>query len=92
MRGKVRHPQVVGAMLVLLLLLLIGMAPYPVNSASTREADDFTLEFGFPPDYEYGADTDQAVPNLITSGSFALANTGDEIVRLAGNPDGVSGS
>jgi hypothetical protein len=67
-------------MLVLLLLLLIGMAPYPVNSASTREADDFTLEFGFPPDYEYGADTDQAVPDLTTSGTFALANTGDEIV------------
>jgi hypothetical protein len=45
-----------------------------------READDFTLEFGFLPDYEYGADTDQAVPDLITSGTFALANTGDEIV------------
>jgi hypothetical protein len=45
-----------------------------------QEADDFTLEFGFPPDYEYGADTDPAVPNLTTSGSFVLANTGDEVV------------
>jgi hypothetical protein len=27
----------------------------------TSEADDFALEFGFPPDYEYGADTDQYV-------------------------------
>jgi hypothetical protein len=33
-----------------------------------READDFTLEFGFPPDYEYGAETDPTVPNLSTSG------------------------
>jgi len=45
-----------------------------------READNFTFEFGFPPDYEYGDDTDHAVPNLITPGTFALANTGDEIV------------
>jgi hypothetical protein len=45
-----------------------------------QEADDFTLEFGFPPDYEYGADTDPAVPNLTTSGSFVLANTGDQII------------
>ena len=45
-----------------------------------QEADDFTLEFGFPPDYGYGADTDPAVPNLTTSGSFVLANTGDQII------------
>ncbi len=44
------------------------------------QADDFTLEFGFSPDYEYGANTDPAVPNLTTSGSFALANTGDEVI------------
>jgi hypothetical protein len=140
MRGKDRTPQVVAAMLVLLLLFLAGMAPSPANSASTTilitavyydtyltgepdeafqlvnisgsavdltdwtvtdlegtitlsdtlaagaslwiagEADDFALEFGFPPDYEYGADTDHAVPDLITSGTFALANTGDEVV------------
>ena len=51
------------------------------------EADDFTLEFGFRPDYEYGADTDPAVPNLTESGSFLLANAGDEVV-LKGS-DGV---
>jgi hypothetical protein len=45
-----------------------------------RQADEFTLEFGFPPDYEYGAETDPMVPNLTTSGSFALANTGDQVV------------
>ena len=45
-----------------------------------REVDDFTLEFGFPPDYEYGAETDPTVPNLTTSGTFALANTGDEVI------------
>jgi len=45
-----------------------------------READDFALEFGFSPDYEYGAETDPAVPNLTTSGTFALANTGDQVI------------
>jgi cardiolipin synthase len=33
-----------------------------------------------PPDYEYGADTDPAVPNLPRSGTLALANAGDELV------------
>jgi len=140
MRGKDRTPQVVAAMLVLLLLFLAGMAPSPANSASTtvlitavyydtyltdepdeafrlmninwsavdltnwtvtdiegtvtlsdtlaagasvwiaREADDFTLEFGFPPNYEYGAETDTTVPNLTMSDTFALANTGDEVI------------
>lgn len=45
-----------------------------------READDFSLEFGFSPDFEYGADSDASVPNLSRSGSFALGNSGDEIV------------
>jgi cardiolipin synthase len=45
-----------------------------------REAASFALEFGFSPDYEYGADTDPAVPNLARSGNLALANTGDELV------------
>jgi hypothetical protein len=45
-----------------------------------READDFTFEFGFAPDYEYGAETDPTVPNLTTSGSFALANSGDQVI------------
>jgi hypothetical protein len=47
----------------------------------TREAIAFTAEFGFSPDYEYDPDTDDpAVPNLATTGSFLLANDGDEIV------------
>jgi hypothetical protein len=45
-----------------------------------REAASFTLEFGFSPDYEYGADTDPTVPNLPRTGSLALANAGDELV------------
>ncbi|MBN1660996.1 MAG: lamin tail domain-containing protein, partial [Anaerolineae bacterium] len=50
-----------------------------------KEADNFTLEFGFAPDYEYGADTDPAVPNLVTSGTFNLTNTGDELVLKDGD-------
>jgi len=49
-----------------------------------REAASFALEFGFAPDYEYGADTDPAVPNLPASGAFALANGGDEVVLKDG--------
>jgi hypothetical protein len=45
-----------------------------------READAFAEEFGFPPDYEYGADTDPAVPNLPLTGSLSLANAGDQLV------------
>jgi cardiolipin synthase len=45
-----------------------------------READDFASEFGFPPDYEYGADTDPTVPNLALTGNLTLANTGDQLV------------
>jgi cardiolipin synthase len=51
-----------------------------------READDFTLEFGFKPDYEYQADTDASVPNLARVNTLALANIGDElVVRDSGN-------
>jgi hypothetical protein len=49
-----------------------------------REAASFALEFGFSPDYEYGADSDPAVPNLSLSGNLALANTGDELVLKDG--------
>lgn len=44
-----------------------------------READDFYLEFGFKPDYEYQADTDPTVPNLTLTGSLSLANGGDQL-------------
>lgn len=70
-----------------------------------KEADDFALEFGFAPDYEYGADTDPAVPNLAATGTFALANAGDELVLRdaggtivdsvvyeGGNPEGTGWS
>jgi hypothetical protein len=46
----------------------------------TRKADDFSSEFGFSPDYEYGADTDPAVPNLALTGNLTLANTGDQLI------------
>ncbi len=44
-----------------------------------NQAVSFTLEFGIPPDYEYGGDTDPAVPDLILQGNFILANSGDEL-------------
>jgi len=44
-----------------------------------READDFYLEFGFKPDYEYQSDTDATVPDLPRSGTFTFANSGDQI-------------
>jgi cardiolipin synthase len=53
----------------------------------TREAQAFAEEYGFPPDYEYGNDTDPAVPNLAKTGSFLLANDGDEIVVRNGSGD-----
>ena len=40
-----------------------------------RQAQDFSLEFGFKPDYEYHADTDASVPDLARDGTFTLANT-----------------
>jgi hypothetical protein len=49
-----------------------------------REAVSFALEFGFSPDYEYGADTDVAVLKLSLSGALALANTGDELILKDG--------
>lgn len=50
----------------------------------TRGAAPFALEFGFAPDFEYGADTDDAVPNLPKSGSFLLNNNGDEVILKDG--------
>jgi Lamin Tail Domain len=61
-------------------ITLIGTLSDGASIWITREADDFTLEFGFAPDYEYGGETDPLVPNLSMSGDFTLANTGDEII------------
>lgn len=44
-----------------------------------REAQSFYLEFGFKPAYEYQSNTDPAVPDLVRSGTLALANTGDQL-------------
>lgn len=44
-----------------------------------READDFALEFGFKPNYEYQSDTNPTVPDLARSGNLTLANTGDQL-------------
>jgi cardiolipin synthase len=45
-----------------------------------NQAMSFTLESGFPPDFEYGADSDPAVPNLGRRGTVSLSNDGDELV------------
>ena len=49
-----------------------------------READDFALEFGFFPAYEYGADSAPAVPDLVRDGLVALANSGDQLMLKQG--------
>ncbi|CAG0975774.1 hypothetical protein ANRL4_01555 [Anaerolineae bacterium] len=45
-----------------------------------NKAVSYTLEFGYPPDYEYGGNTDPAVPDLARQGNFILANGGDELM------------
>jgi hypothetical protein len=45
-----------------------------------NKAVSYTLEFGYPPDYEYGGNTDPAVPDLVRQGNFTLANSGDELM------------
>lgn len=49
------------------------------------KATDFVLDMVVPAQWEYLADTDPAVPQLARTGTFSLANTGDE-VRLV-KPD-----
>ncbi len=46
----------------------------------SRSAISFTVEFGFPPDYEYGGDSDPNVPDLSRSGNVALGNSGGSLV------------
>ena len=46
-----------------------------------RDAQAFTSEFGFSPVYEYDPVVDTpGIPNLATTGTFALANTGDQVI------------
>jgi predicted extracellular nuclease len=61
-------------------ITLIGTLPAGDSLWIAREADDFESEFGFKPDYEYGSNTDPAVPDLARSGTMALANSGDEMI------------
>ena len=51
---------------------------------ATKTATSFAEEFGFSPAFEYGGDSDPAVPDL-TGTAPALANAGDEIVLLDAN-------
>jgi len=44
-----------------------------------RQAADFARQFGFRPAFEYGADTDPAVPNLAGTAPV-FANGGDEVI------------
>ena len=44
-----------------------------------KEATAFERTFGFPPNYEYGANTDPDVPNLNTTGNLSFSNSGDEL-------------
>lgn len=43
-----------------------------------KSAVSFASEFGYPPDWEL-QESDPAVPNLASSGTFTLANAGDEL-------------
>ncbi|MBL8055757.1 MAG: lamin tail domain-containing protein, partial [Anaerolineales bacterium] len=45
-----------------------------------RTAVSFTLEFGFPPAFEYGGDSDPAVPDLARAGTLSLSNSGDRLL------------
>lgn len=45
---------------------------------AAKSASAFYGEFGFLPDYEYGADSDANVPNM-TGSAMSLTNAGDEI-------------
>jgi cardiolipin synthase A/B len=45
---------------------------------ATKTATTFRTEFGFSPDFEYGGNSDPAVPDM-TGTAPTLANTGDEL-------------
>lgn len=48
---------------------------------AAKAASAFYGEFGFLPDYEYGADSDASVPNM-TGSVMSLTNAGDQIFLL----------
>lgn len=62
-----------------------------------KNADAFNTRFGFLPDYEFAVGGDNAtVPNMVkyttwTSGSFGLANEGDEVLLLDASDSCVDG-
>jgi phosphatidylserine/phosphatidylglycerophosphate/cardiolipin synthase-like enzyme len=45
-----------------------------------RTAISFTLAFGYSPTYEYGGNSDPAVPDLIETGDLSLADAGDQLI------------
>ncbi len=45
-----------------------------------KTAVSFTLSFGYPPDDEYGGDSDPAVPDLALTGNLQLADGGDQLM------------
>lgn len=51
----------------------------------TAKATDFRLDMIVSPQWEFLADTDPAVPQLAKTGTFSLANTGDEVRLLDGS-------
>jgi len=54
---------------------------YPNDSFYvTKNASAFKEETGRMADFEYGVDSDPVVPQMITSGSLTLSNTGDEVM------------
>jgi hypothetical protein len=63
---------------------LVGSLDPGSSAWIANRAASFTLEFGFAPDYEYGADTDPNVSNLARAGSLALGNAGDELLLRDG--------
>jgi phosphatidylserine/phosphatidylglycerophosphate/cardiolipin synthase-like enzyme len=66
-------------------ITLTGSLAPGANAWIASAAVSFTLEFGFSPAYEYGVDSDAAVPNLARSGSVALGNSGDELILKDGS-------
>jgi cardiolipin synthase len=50
---------------------------------AAKTATTFRTEFGFPPDFEYGGDSDPTVPDMTGTTPPTLANTGDDFRLLS---------